>query len=360
MQLALGSLGSLVFALAVVGFFFGGRSVDTSFARKAGHAYFPASFSFGWFGYIPVALFRLLSSRTLMPKPAFPVRVIDLDNATASDNKSWIISHYLRSCMRDMNRQLGSRPNDFRIFVFMSEKRQRPSTYTVYMDDLFRVSFLIAQFIASLTLGFMRDDWGVLTITLYGTLLSCWIGRLSQWNTEKNPPLQESAHTFALTSKGDPHEVMIIKSSDEEKLVLNLDHLAQSYRPASSVVLSVHLFPYLISLFLLHMTLTVETNQTVLCIVGILGMADNFLSSWWTRYPEQWDMLVSLKQVIHSSNMMDALTVYETSYSHGAALRRDFFPYDKEPVEEGLWNGDTSEHDAAKERNGRDGGESMQ
>ncbi|CAH0046356.1 unnamed protein product [Clonostachys solani] len=332
MEPASGWLGNLVFALAIFGFLFGGQFVHTSFARKAGHAYFPASFSFGWFGYIPVALFRLLCSRTLMPEPDFPVRVMNLESATASDNKSWLISYYLRSCMRSMNRQLGSRRNQFRIFVFSSEKRNRPSIYTVHMDDIFRASFLIAQFVASFTLGFMQDDWGVLTITLYGTLLSWWIGRLCQWNTEKSPSFQDSGHTYMLTSAKHPHEVMVIKSSKEEKSALSFDRLAQSYRPASSNVLSTHLFPYIISLFLLHMALTLETNQTVLCIVGILGMVDNFVSSWWTRDPEEWDMCVSLKQVFHGSNVTDALMLYETSHSHGMALKPELFPHKMEPT----------------------------
>ncbi|KAK7212447.1 hypothetical protein V2G26_019625 [Clonostachys chloroleuca] len=360
MQPASGWLGNLVFALAIVGFLFGGQFVDKSFARKAGNTYFPACFSFGWFGYIPVALYRLLYSRTLMPKPGSFVRVINLETATASDNKSWLIGYYLRSCMRSMRRQLGSSPNQFRIFVFSSERIKPPSIYTVYMDDIFRASFLIAQFVASFTLGFMRDDWGVLAITLYGTLLSGWIGCLSQWNTEKNPPLGDSGHTYALRSTAHPLELMVIKSGSEEKVVLSLDHLAQSYRPASSKVLSIHLLPFILSLFLLHKVITLETNQTVLWIVGILGMVDNSISSWWTRDPEEWDMGVNLKEVILGPNIMHALMAYETSYGHAIALRREYFPSKVDPMVEDWWNGNTAEYDAARKRNDKTAVQLMQ
>jgi len=369
----------------------GGDIVQKALAQASGGYFTPVCFSFGWVAYSLSAIISIVGDGRLLPDPDHPVKVYNLKNGYVRENKNWIIGRILRDNIMRLNKTDPLGGNAIRISVYDAQRSSTsPSIAGKGHVRSFGVVVMVLQLgIAAIPFA-VYGEWGILLITVAGTLLALMAGSLPQWRVEKYPEDTQSAKDFALTTGNGSRDIMIIRGNEE---CLDLEEMAATQMPRSARTWETH--PLLSSPIIEGGKPKIHTNGTpyrktptykgiplgfwitgtvvsvqfalwvalliavagirshvwFLLLVGALGMFQNVLVAASSREPEKRNLHLREVEVMVARKVMDGLMDLQVTYEgFGEVLRSEFFPGKLTGDELEWWNGSTEPYDFAREQ----------
>ena len=369
----------------------GGDVVQKALAQTAGGYFTPVCFSFGWVSYSLNAIISIIGDGRLLPEPDHPVKIYNLKNGYARENKNWIIGRILRDNVMRLNKTDPLGGNAIRISIYDARKTSTsPSVAGTGHVRKFGITIMLLQLmVASIPVG-LYHEWGILLITGAGTFLALIAGALPQWRVEKYPGQDKSKKNFALTSGNGTRDIMIIRGNGE---CLDLEEMAAIQMPRSSriweshpllstnmmeggkpmthtngspsrktrtyrgiplgfwITMTVVAGQFIFWLSLLISVVGLRSHVWYLLLVGALGMLQNVIVAASSRDFDKRNLNLKEVEVILARKVMDGLMDLEVTYEgFGEALRDEFFPgkIRKEEIE--WWDGNTETYDTKRER----------
>ncbi|KAI9728109.1 MAG: hypothetical protein M1834_007825 [Cirrosporium novae-zelandiae] len=367
----------------------GGDVIQRALAQLSGTVITPVAFSFGWVAYAISALLSAVGSNKLMPaSPEIQCKVINVKSCYARSNQSWVLGRILKDYDHWMPRNVRKRLEELfdevdkdnrerlketqglvklkklqklarekttraglcvAIFEWVSDTEAEPGVPShdwVWWSGFAVVAIQLA--IAAIPCALFHD-WGVLLITVCGSLLAFATGALPQWRQEKWA-CRTNDTTVALTRGNGSQHAIIIEGSPYG---FNLEDLATGEAPD---VPHTRVFTCILAVlwFALLITSTGLQNSTwYLLAVGAIGMMQNLIVAGAPRRPEASGLHIQFKEVIAAKKVMHALMDLESSYKgFGEALRAEFFPGNLWEWEKQWWGtSDTNVRKALEEKN---------
>ncbi|CZR59415.1 uncharacterized protein PAC_09307 [Phialocephala subalpina] len=358
----------------------GGDIVREALAQTCGGYFTPVCFSFGWVAYSFTALVGIIGDGHLLPEPDYPVKVFNLKNGYARENKNWIIGRLLRDNEMRASKTHPLHGAALRISIY--EAKECKDGPDIAGSGYVRLVGFLVMFIqlgiAAAPLA-LYGEWGVLLITASGTLLAQVAGWLPQWRAEKLPNKRKSYKSFALTSGNGARDIMIILGGGNG---LDLEELSASETPRSTrlwdslpyfsrvlkengklnrhsngtvvrraIVLGGIPLGFWVSIvvctvqsmFWLALLITVaglKTHTWYLLLVGAIGMFQNATIAAISRDPRYRNLPLMHLDTIVSRTVMDALMDLEVTHTNaGRYLRHEFFPGELRNNESEWWDG---------------------
>lgn len=234
------------------------------------------------------------------------------------------------------------RPRHASIVISIYEPSRTIPAGTVKADiviwtGLFTI--LVQLAVAIIPLGLFQD-WAILLITGFGTVLALTTGLLPQWKTEKWACRKNSKTAYILTrGNGAQHAIVIIGNG----YGLNLEDLAsgQSNREVATNLLTrlALLCLFVLWILLLITAAGIKNNTWFLLAVGGIGTVQNVFVAGRHRRPESFGLPLDFVQVFGCAKVMDTLLEVERFYENvGLALLHEFFPGPLTESDERKWN----------------------
>lgn len=358
-------------AVVTVLMFVGGNVVREAFAQSTGKLLTPVCFSFGWVAYALSSLKNTFGEGRLLPQPDHSVKVFNLDSRCYRVNKNWLIGRILRDHEASMSKNDLFNDSTIRIAIFESMPvNQRGTLSSQYNRRYFLGTIVMIAQLVIATIPTMRthgNEWRILAITGFGTLLSLIMGSLPQWWAEKMPSDQSSKKVFALTGGNGSRDIMIIKG---EGRCLDLEELATIGSPRTTGIWSkmktmsasrshskgrdaktilgrplgflitqcVCVFEAVGWFIILISLAGIRSHTWCLIIIGVIGWVHNIMLADLARKPGSRNLPLKLLDSISTYNIMDGLMDLEVTYAGcGEALLPEFFPGRLRPDEEEWW-----------------------
>ncbi|PLB54560.1 hypothetical protein P170DRAFT_373799 [Aspergillus steynii IBT 23096] len=345
----------------------GGDIVARALAQVSGSRLTPVAFSFGWVAYAVTAVVSAVGENKLMPPPDCPCKVINTKSGYLRDNTSWIISRIVRDyeywmdggkpsgpIRKHLEKMIDDRwthdklksPGLLRptqaglcVSVYTAEKANPgyPGYDHIYFAGMFTAVMQLG--LAAIPCGIF-GDWGIITVTAAGIILSMITGGLGQWQREKWACRQGSKKTVILTKgNGSQHAIMIIGNGEG----LDLEDLAtgqSSINVSTSIFTRVMVIALALFWILLLITAAALTRNTwFLLAIGGIGMLQNILTAGARRTPEDYGVSLKYKEVIGHPKVMETLFQVERKYPRvGRSMRDTFFPGQLLSEERDEWN----------------------
>lgn len=184
------------------------------------------------------------------------------------------------------------------------------------------------------------DDWSILIITIWGTILAFVTGGLPQWKREKWACRRKSNSAYILTGgNGTQHAILILGNGHG----LNLEDLAvrgQTIYRSSNIMTRLCLSVISIMWIGLMVTAAGVTQHTwYLLAVGSIGILENVFVASWRRNPSALGVHLDFRAVFGEMTTMDSLLALEAKHTGaGRSLLPIFFPGELRPEETGRWN----------------------
>ena len=208
----------------------GGDIVQSALAQMSGGVIVPVCFSFGWVAYGFTSVSALVGKGRLMPEPDYPCKVInlELDTGHPRENKSWMVGRILRDL--ELQFPLDEEAICVKIFDALDGEDGRDPAGHCTLDSLWYgslLTMLVQCGIAAIPCG-LYGNWGILMITVIGTLLALLTGALPQWRAEKYAARTNSRKSVALTVGNGSRYVIIIRGNGH---TLDFEDLASSQVP---------------------------------------------------------------------------------------------------------------------------------
>ncbi|KAI0399682.1 hypothetical protein F4802DRAFT_588429 [Xylaria palmicola] len=361
-------------AVATVLMLVGGNVIREAFAQSTGKLWTPVCFSFGWVAYAFSSLKDSFGEGRLLPHADYPVKVFNLDSGYYRVNKNWIIGRIVRDHEALMAKNNLFNDSAIRIAIFeaMPVNQRGPLSFQYNTRHLLGAVVMIAQLVIAAipTIRTQGNEWGILAITGFGTLLSLIMGSLPQWWAEKMPSNQSSKKVFALTVGNGSRDIMIIKG---EGRCLDLEELAAIGSPRSTRIWSkmkamsvprsdskgrdaktilgrplgflitqcVCIFEALGWFLILISLAGIRSHTWCLIVVGMIGWVNNVMLADLKREPQTRNLPLKLLDTISTHKTMDGLMDLEVTHTGcGEALLSEFFPGRLRPDEEEWWRGE--------------------
>lgn len=293
--------------------------------------------------------------------------VINGESGYARDNSSWILGrivrdyeHWMHSAvhdktnavLREEHNRLRERRADAKpppragLVVSIYEPSPTLDTGKVVRDNIYwcGVPIMLLQLgIAAIPCG-IYGDWGILTITAAGTILSIATGLLPQWKKEKWACRPNSDHHYILTrGNGAQHVIVVLgtgRGYNLEDLASGQGNIQVSTNRPTRVALLVLSFLWIL---LLITAAGLRANTWFLLAVGGVGMLQNIFVAGWPRRPENFGIPLEYVTTIGNRKVMKTLFELEEGldtrlWGLGCAMLNEFFPGDL-PIEDMKWNG---------------------
>ncbi|KAK8094959.1 hypothetical protein PG997_001644 [Apiospora hydei] len=369
----------------------GGDVVQNAFAQGTGQPYTPVCFSFGCVAYAFTTLVNIIGDGRLLPSPDYPVKVFNLESGYARENKNWVVGRLLRdiesqvSRMRPLNDNTG-----IRISVFEAiENENNPTQFSwSFMHIIGAIMTLLQLGVATIPIALDRQ-WGVMFITIIGTLLIQIAGLLPQWRAEKLPNGQKSKDCYALTSGNGSTDIVVVLGRG---LCLNLEEMSASQSPrinrpwekfqrlsqpldlekmADSNRLGTrgrkaktfHGFPLgfrltqitcwvLSVLWLLLLVNVAASTDYTWCLLGI-GAIGMFQNAWLAAVElpsAERNLPLYHCDTIMTHKVMDGIMDFDITYGRGVPLMEEFFPGRLHDEETEWWRGNKDPYDDIREK----------
>lgn len=369
----------------------GGDVVQQAFAQGTGKFYTPVCFSFGCVAYAFIALVNVIGDGRLLPKPDYPVKVINLDSGYARENKNWVVGRMLRDIESTLARDTPLDDDGIRITVH--EALWNSNRYTQFSwrwSHLIGLTCTLVQIaLAALPYG-LYGEWSILLITLAGTVLVQVAGLLPQWKAEKLPNRQRSNAVYALTSGNGSRDIVVIigrgncldleelsasqsprigrpwekfkwlavpkVGPDKKPLPMRRDTMQMKSRtsagfPIGFWITSIASVILSILWLLLLVNVAAPKNHTwFLLAVGGIGMFQNAWLAAKETSPRLRNMPMKRIDTIKTRKVMDGLMDFEATYQRGTPLLKEFFPGRLREEEKKWWAGDTEEYEKKREQ----------
>ncbi|KAK7977085.1 hypothetical protein PG988_004575 [Apiospora saccharicola] len=364
----------------------GGDVVQNAFAQGTGQLYTPVCFSFGCVAYAFITLVNIIGDGRLLPRPDYPVKVFNLESGYARENKNWVVGRLLRDIESQVSRK---RPlhddTGIRISVFEAlENDNAPTEFPWSFVHVIGVCATVLQLAIAAVPIVIDRQWGIMFITIIGTLLIQIAGLLPQWRAEKLPNGQKSKDCYALTSGNGASDIVVILGRG---LCLNLEEMSASQSPRvnrpwekfqrlsqpvdlekSEKVPRVdsqgrkakqfHGFPLgfrltqitcwvLSVLWLLLLVNVAASVDYTWCILGV-GAVGMFQNAWLAAVelpPAKRNMPLYLCDTIMTHKVMDGIMDFDMTYHRGIPLMEEFFPGRLKPEEHEWWRGNRKGYD---------------
>ncbi|KAJ3551231.1 hypothetical protein NPX13_g11415 [Xylaria arbuscula] len=350
--------------------FNGGNVIREAFAQSTGKLFTPVCFSFGWVDYALSSLKGTFGEGRLLPPTDYPVKVFNLGSGYYRVNKNWLIGRIVRDHEATMSKKDLFDDSAIRIAVFESMPLSQRGTLSSHHNTRYLlgavvmiVQLVIAAIPAIRTQG---NEWGILAITGFGTVLSLVMGSLPQWWAEKMPSNQSSKKVFALTSGNGSRDIMIIEG---EGRCLDLEELATMDsprnkglwskmetmsvprpdlkgrvakmilgRPLGFLITQCACAFEAVGWFLILISLAgIRSHTWCLVVIGLIGSVHNAKLADLTRDPKSYNLPLKLLDTISTHKTMDGLMDLEVTHACGEALLPEFFPGKLCPDEEEWW-----------------------
>jgi hypothetical protein len=308
----------------------------------------------GWVSYAVTTFLASVGDANLMPSTTEgPCLVIAAKNGYTRVNTSWVISRVLQdydAWMDPMvktklelmlnerhrymcqNTKAGTqvpRPSQTGLCISIYEPSRtkiagEPTHDLIYWSGL---AVALVQLVVSTIPIATSGNWGILMITISGTVLALITGSLPQWKAEKWACRRSSPNTYILTrGNGAQHAILILGNGQG----LNFEDLAvagQTKNPSSEMM---RLCLAIISILWICLLITaagIRTNTWYLLGVSGIGMVQNLLVAGKRRNPSALGIHLVFRQVIGEMTAMDALLKLEAAYTKaGKSLLPIFFP----------------------------------
>jgi len=224
--------------VATVLMFVGGNVVQEALAQSTGKLFTPVCFSFGWVSYALSSLKDVFGDGRLLPPPDHPVKVFNVGSGYYRANKNWLIGRIVFDHERWFNKFEPLDNSSIRIAIFeaapkrsnSSSRRRRPPAFRYGAWDVVGAFVMLVQLLIAAipTVRTQGHEWGILAITMVGTLLALMMGALPQWWVEKMPINRESKKVFAMTAGNGSRDIMIVKGMGR---CLDIEELATQASP---------------------------------------------------------------------------------------------------------------------------------
>ncbi|KAK7947835.1 uncharacterized protein PG986_008721 [Apiospora aurea] len=374
----------------------GGDVVQNAFAQGTGQLYTPVCFSFGCVAYAFITLVNIIGDGRLLPRPDYPVKVFNLESGYARENKNWVVGRLLRDIEAQVSRE---RPlqdgTGIRISVFEAmENDNKPTQFSWSFVHVIGAFATLLQLAVSAIPIALDRQWGIMFITVVGTLLIQIAGLLPQWRAEKLPNRQRAKDCYALTSGNGSTDIVVIIGRG---LCLNLEEMSASQSPRVNrpwekfqrlsreidpektetlprrdsqirmartfrgLPLGFRLTQFtcwtLSILWLLLLVNVAASTDYTWCIlaVGALGMFQNAWLAAVELPPAKRNMPLWHCETIMTHKVMDGLMDFDVTYGRGVPLMEEFFPGRLRQEEVEWWSGNTRPHDQLRMRNPKRG-----
>ncbi|KAK7921578.1 hypothetical protein PG985_009600 [Apiospora marii] len=364
----------------------GGDVVQNAFAQGTGQLYTPVCFSFGCVAYAFITLVNIIGDGRLLPRPDYPVKVFNLESGYARENKNWVVGRLLRDIESQVSR---TRPlhddTGIRISVFEALENDNDRTqFSWSFVHVIGACATILQLVIAAIPIILDRQWGIMFITIVGTLLIQVTGLLPQWRAEKLPNGQKSKDCYALTSGNGSSDIVVILGRG---LCLNLEEMSASQSPRvnrpwekfqrlsqpvdlekAEKVTSVGIqerkakqllgFPMgfrltqitcwvLSVLWLLLLVNVAASVDYTWCILGV-GAVGMFQNAWLAAVelpPAKRNMPLYHCDTILTHKVMDGIMDFDMTYGRGIPLMEEFFPGRLHPEEHEWWRGNRKGYD---------------
>ncbi|KAI1354728.1 hypothetical protein F5Y01DRAFT_272576 [Xylaria sp. FL0043] len=358
-------------AVATVLMFIGGNVIQEAFAQSTGKILTPVCFSFGWVAYALSSLKDSFGEGRLLPPADYPVKVFNLSSGYYRVNKNWLIGRIVRDHESRMSKIEPLNDCGIRISIFEATpvNQRAPLSFQYNTRHLLGAFVMLAQLaIAAIpTVRTQGQEWGILAITGFGTLLSIVMGSLPQWWAEKMPSNRSSKKVFALTVGNGSRDIIIIKG---EGRCLDLEELATLGSPrAPRLWTKMDMFSVLrpnskgrdvklifgrpvgflltrcvcvfeaLGWFLILISLAgIRSHTWCLIAIGVIGWIHNVMLANLQREPKTRNLPLKLLDTISTHKVMDGLMDLEVTHEGcGEALLQEFFPGRLRPEEDEWW-----------------------
>lgn len=358
--------------VAMVLMLVGGNAVQEALAQSTGKVWMPVCFSFGWVSYTLSNLKKSLGDGGLHPLPDYPVKLFNMTSGYCRVNQNWLIGRIVRDNQSWISKVFPLYHREIRIVIFeavpITEAKQLPlqeDTRHLFGAVVVIVQIIIAAIPVILTQG---QEWHILAITGFGTLLAVIMGSLPQWQDEKIPSQRSSNKVFALTAGNGSSDVIIIKGKG---CCLDLEELSTLDSPRSIalwaemeeaspssqilgdsnakaimgrprrflVTRCVAIFEAFGCLLILISLAGVRSHTWYLIAVNAIGWMYNAMVAGLRRDPSTRNLPLRLLDTILASKIMDGLMDLEDTYEGcGEILLKEFLPRRLHPDEEEWWN----------------------
>lgn len=367
----------------------GGDIVRAALAQLSGGMITPVCFSFGWvsYGFLSVASF--IGDGRLMPPPDYACKVINLaaDSGHSRDNKNWMVGRL----MRDLEAPLDEGAICVRILDAVDGTNGQKPARQVSRDWVWTASLLtmlVQCGIAAIPYG-LYGDWGILLVTVAGTMLALLTGALPQWKVEKYAARVDSEKIIALVVGNGSRHLAIIRgngrSLDFEDLASNQgpkirrswndfawfqkpeclkDHAGKSVIAKAPLMFRGLPLDFRIT-FAVCMILAVcwvailitvtglKNNTWFLVAVGAIGMAQNACVAAVSRTSEVRGIHLQEYRQLRGTKVMDVFMDVECLIpGAGRILVKEYFPAGlrEKYGEMAWWNGQRTEYDQIRLR----------
>ncbi|KAI6091553.1 hypothetical protein F4821DRAFT_254873 [Hypoxylon rubiginosum] len=342
----------------------GGDVVQLALAQLAGSGFAPVAFSFGWVAYSISALVASLGSNKLMPRnPDCKCKVINGKTGYIRENSSWVLGRVLRDFRYWMHPETqallqrnvdglwakmkkknpnAKKPGKAGLIVTLYEPSLdvplgKPKRDWLYWSGIMVI--IIQLGVAVIPLG-LFGDWGILLVTVVGTILAIATGLLPQWEEEKWACRTETHTPYVLTEgNGSQHAIVVLgngRGFNLEDLATGQTNATGDRNNTSWVVLSI------LSAFWILLLITataIQENTWYLLAIGGLGIVQNVTAAGWIRRPEALGFPLEFVGVCGETSVMGTLIELEKQYpSLGRSMRDEFFPGKLKPEELVVWD----------------------
>ncbi|KAK5660284.1 hypothetical protein OQA88_12824 [Cercophora sp. LCS_1] len=347
----------------------GGDVVARALAQLAGRGFTPVAFSFGWVAYSVSALVSTFGENRLMPQtPDCRCKVINGKSGYVRENSSWVLGRVMRDfeswkddaikqkTERLMNDKWEAMQKDARkedpsakvkrprrgglVVSFYEPSKTRdagvPTPDYVYWSGV--VTVVLQLGIAAIPCG-IDGHWGILLITVSGTMLSFMTGLLPQWSKEKWACRRNAKENYVITrGNGAQHAIVVLgnrKGLNFEDLAAGQENVEVTANTFTRVVLSLLAALWIL---LLITSAGIKTNTWYLLAVGAIGMVQNIFAAGWNRRPENMGIPLDFIDVVGCPKVMDTLVEVENRVPWlGRSMRDEFFPGELNEKEEEIW-----------------------
>ncbi|KAK8087411.1 hypothetical protein PG994_002385 [Apiospora phragmitis] len=193
--------------------------------------YTPVCFSFGCVTYAFTTLVNIIRDGRLLPLPDHHVKVFNLESGYAHKNRNWVMSRLLRDIEAQVSREwpLSGDGRGIRISVFEApENDNGPTQFSWGFVHVIGALATVLQLGVAAVPIWLDQEWGIMLITVVGTLFIQIMGLLPQWRAENLPNGQRSKDCYALTSGNGSTDIVVIIG---RAVCLNLESMSFSKSP---------------------------------------------------------------------------------------------------------------------------------
>ncbi|KAI0865612.1 hypothetical protein F4860DRAFT_258739 [Xylaria cubensis] len=172
----------------------------------------PVAFSFGWVAYAFLSLLSAVGEMRLMPPSDYSSLVVNCSNGFARETKSWVLGRLLRDhetrCPVDTRPvEDGGRAESLRIDIFHLKPPKGPDRDFVWWSGWV---VMIVQIAVAIVPWVRFGDWGILLVTLSGSVFTIITCAIPQWTEEKWASRKLRKEKVICLTRGNGHQHIMV------------------------------------------------------------------------------------------------------------------------------------------------------